>query len=105
MITSNTIPFKRLLIYLLIVFFSRLAKFDKASLKSKLGFRDQLKSTGPKFALEEKEEVRYFMKMKFVQKKGLGNLIRRISDSDHGSNGNKFIARNFNVYFRHTRAL
>ena len=37
----------------------RLAKLDKGGLKSKLGFRDQLKSTGQsKYALEEKEEVR-----------------------------------------------
>ena len=38
--------------------FFRLAKFDKEKLKSKLGFREQLKSTGQsKYALEEKDEV------------------------------------------------
>jgi len=36
---------------------SKLAKFEKKSLKSKLGFRDQLKSTGQsKYALEEEDK-------------------------------------------------
>ena len=37
---------------------TRLRKFDKEKLKSHLGFRDELKSTGKsKYALEEVEEV------------------------------------------------
>ena len=37
---------------------SRLKKFDKEKLKSHLGFRDELKSTGKsKYALEEVDEV------------------------------------------------
>lgn len=36
----------------------KLAKFDKAALKAKIGFRENLKSTGKsKYALEEEEEV------------------------------------------------
>lgn len=47
---------------------SKLAKFDKKSLKAKLGFRDQLKSTGQsKYALEEEKEVTTFRRKTIIR--------------------------------------